>query len=258
MIQYADVDPQAVHALSHPLRVRMLAVIGERSLTAAQLAAELETDPRSVAQHARMLERLGFFETTKGRRGRAEYRRVRGAEVPDHVWDQAPTTAKRKMISAGLTQLHTTASAALAHGGFDRGDMHFTRTGLALDEQGWQTLSEEMLTWLARIDEIRAEGAERVAAGNAQPINATATLMLFEAATDDAAHAEEESHAPEATFSQAEALEHAFALSEELEDLLTHPLTAWARVVAIVEELRVIARAVMAQQDAARAPADRD
>ena len=256
MIPYADVDLQSVRALAHPLRLRILAVLGDRTLTASQLASELESEPRNVTYHARKLERLGFVtRTERARTGEVRYRLVNSSHFPDQVWARTPTTAKRDVVGAGLLNLHAAAAAALAEGGFDREDMHFTRTAMELDAEGWSQLSREMLGWLDRIDEIRDCAAARLNEGAPRLTHATATMMLFETALTQRTHDPEEIE-PEETFTEEEGLERAFELSEALEELLVRPNPPWPKVVALVDQLRVIARVVMAEQDAALAPAD--
>ncbi len=261
MIPYADADPRSIRALSHPLRVRMLAFLGDRSLTAAQLASELQSDPRTVASHARTLERLGYVGSTRDPRkeGEVRYHLVASVQIPDHVWAETPTTAKRDTIAAALDQLQLAASAALADGGFDRADAHLTRTGLELDEEGWRQLSSEMLDWLDRIGEIGKEAAERMVKSRAHVMHVTANMMLFEMAMIERPDHEPSSDEPGEDFSPAEGLELAFQLNEQLEQLLVRPNPPLAEVVALIDQLRVVARAVMAEQDRPdHAPVDRD
>lgn len=258
MFPYADVDLDKVRALSHPLRVRILAVLGDRVLTAAHLAEELGTDARTISAHARQLEQLGFIKSSRERaRGRegVSYRLVTGPHLTDEVWDRTPTTAKRDTVSGALAQLHNAAAAALAEGGFDRGDVHFTRTGLDLDEEGWRAISTEMLEWLSRVDQIRDQAAARIEAGASKVTHATANLMLFETASANVTH-DEPGELDEELFVEGEGLERAFQLSEQLEELLVRPNPPWSRVVALVDQLRVIARVVMAQQDAELPPVE--
>ena len=258
MIPYADVDLESVRALSHPLRVRIMAILGDRALTAAEIADELDTDARTVADHARILERLGYMTSSPvsaSRKGTLRYRLINSAHFTDQVWDRTPTTAKRDTVSAALDQLQTATAAALAEGGFDKADVHFTRTGLDLDAQGWETLSEEMLAWLARIDEIRQESAARLAKGAPRETHATATMMLFETAVSQQTH-EGPAEQPAELFLEEEGLERAFQLSEQLEELLVRPNPPWTKVVALVDQLRVIARAVMVAKDAEQPPVE--
>lgn len=259
VLPYADADLKSVRALSHPLRVGILAVLGDRTLTAAQLARELETDPRTVAYHARTLERLGYLAAGKDPRGGAvRYQLLAAVSVPDHVWAEAPTTAKRDTIAAALDQLQNAAAAALSEGGFDRGDIHLSRTIVELDQEAWRTLADEMRGWLERTEALGAEARERIAAGNSESLHATLGVMLFETASTERSAGHGAADVPEEAFSESEGLERAFELTEQLEELLVRPNPPLARVVALIDELHVVAKAVIAEQDTGARRPERD
>src|SRR4051794_20127948 len=99
-------DPRYVKAMSHPLRVRILAMLGERTASPNQLAKWLEQPLGTVAYHVRTLERLGLIEL-------ANETRVRGAvehhykarvhpTVSDEAWATAPPIAKQAAIASTL------------------------------------------------------------------------------------------------------------------------------------------------------------
>ena len=74
-IRDLDDDPQALHALAHPLRVRLLDTLrGEGPLTASDLARRLGESSGSTSYHLRQLARHGFIEEDTDRsRGRLRY-----------------------------------------------------------------------------------------------------------------------------------------------------------------------------------------
>ena len=51
-------DPRYIKALSHPLRVRILAILEERSASPVKLAELLDASLGVVAYHVRTLEQL--------------------------------------------------------------------------------------------------------------------------------------------------------------------------------------------------------
>src|SRR5919112_6130 len=55
-------DPRYVKAMSHPLRVRILAMLDERKASPHQLAGWLSASLGTVAYHVRTLEQLGLAE----------------------------------------------------------------------------------------------------------------------------------------------------------------------------------------------------
>src|SRR4051812_20533989 len=65
-----DDDPQALRALAHPLRVRLLDTLrGEGPLTATALARRLGESSGSTSYHLRQLARHGFIEEDTSRGG---------------------------------------------------------------------------------------------------------------------------------------------------------------------------------------------
>ena len=67
-------DPRYVKALSHPLRVRILAMLQERTASPSQLSEWLGATLGTTAYHVRSLHQLGLIEL-------ADETRVRGAIV---------------------------------------------------------------------------------------------------------------------------------------------------------------------------------
>ena len=55
-------DPRYVKAMSHPLRVRILAMLDERTASPVELAGWLDASLGTVAYHVRTLERMGLVE----------------------------------------------------------------------------------------------------------------------------------------------------------------------------------------------------
>jgi predicted ArsR family transcriptional regulator len=98
-------------ALAHPLRLRILRLCLDESLTNLQLAERLGTRPATVLYHVRTLVRTGFLqreEERRGRRGAREipYRSTRKSWTlsfePDPVGNLAILDATRaELIEAG-------------------------------------------------------------------------------------------------------------------------------------------------------------
>jgi DNA-binding transcriptional ArsR family regulator len=98
-------DPSTLKALSHPLRVRLLAALRELdSATATELAERLGTESGSTSYHLRVLARHGFVEETTGEGERRHHRERRWRAV--HAvssWSNtamAATEAGREAASA--------------------------------------------------------------------------------------------------------------------------------------------------------------
>jgi DNA-binding transcriptional ArsR family regulator len=189
-------DPRYLKALAHPLRIRILAVLAERSASPVQLAAKLDATLGTVAYHVRTLHSLGLVELvdTRQRRGATEhYYRAHGhPRFSDDAWHNLPPVDKQRMLSALLQQMGQFVSASAAAGGFDRRDSHMTRRSLRLDARGWGELAEATQRWLREADEIAEAAAKRLAgapgadgdgdgAAAGRALDAGLAVMLFEA-----------------------------------------------------------------------------
>jgi DNA-binding transcriptional ArsR family regulator len=191
-------DPRYVRALGHPLRVRILAILEERTASAVEISRMLQADIGVVAYHVRKLHRLGLIELERETRVRGaiqrHYRAYERPRVSDEAWEQAPPIAKQAAVDAALQQIHDYGRAANANGGFDRRDAHLTRTALRLDDEGWEKLARSLRRVLEDVAEIEADVVTRHGAdGNGDLEDVGLVLMQFGAlpfsgprGTDDA------------------------------------------------------------------------
>jgi DNA-binding transcriptional ArsR family regulator len=87
--------PAEARALAHPLRLRILRLCLDRSLTNKELAARLERDPGTILHHVRVLLETGFLAPDPprpGARGSTERPyRATGKSWTLSVGDDAPT-----------------------------------------------------------------------------------------------------------------------------------------------------------------------
>jgi DNA-binding transcriptional ArsR family regulator len=181
-------DPRYVKALSHPLRVRILAILEERTASPVQLAELLDASLGVVSYHVRTLERFGLIKLVRTNpvRGAVEhhYRANERPTISDEGWADAAPIAKQAYLSSFLQQVSAYTSASAAAGGFDRPDAHFTRTVAKLDAKGWAQLAKACEQLLGKIDAIEAEAAKRIAKDPHADgiVDAGLVIMLFEAA----------------------------------------------------------------------------
>jgi DNA-binding transcriptional ArsR family regulator len=181
-------DGRYVKAMSHPLRVRILALLDERTASPVELAGWLDATLGTVAYHVRTLERMGLVELVRETRVRGavehHYRSRERPRVSDEAWAAAPPIAKQVAVSSSLQTIDAYARAASAAGGFDHGNSHLTRTALRLDARGWNDLSRACLRLLAQVDRIEEASEERMErnphAGETRDV--ALVMMLFEAA----------------------------------------------------------------------------
>ena len=181
-------DPRYVKAMSHPLRVRILALLDERIASPVELAGWLDSSLGTVAYHVRTLERMGLIELVRETRVRGavehHYRSKERPRVSDHAWAAAPPIAKQAAVDASLQTIDAYARAASAAGGFDDGNSHLTRTALRLDARGWNELSRACLRLLAQVDRIEDAAKERIQRNphTAETKDTALVMMLFQTA----------------------------------------------------------------------------
>ncbi len=178
-------DPRYVKALAHPLRIRLLALLGERDASPVQLAEHVDATLGTVAYHVRTLERLGLIEmvATHQRRGATEhvYAAREHPRFSDSAWWTTSPVAKHVMIASILSQIGQYVTQSAAAGGFDRGDAHFTRTALKLDQEGWQEMVEATRNWLEQVRDIEQRTENRVKRTGEQVFDAGLVVLFFEA-----------------------------------------------------------------------------
>jgi DNA-binding transcriptional ArsR family regulator len=180
-------DPRYVKAMSHPLRVRILAMLQERKATPVELAEWLGARLGTVAYHVRTLHQLGLIELVDETRVRGavahHYRAKERPQVTNEAWAQASPIAKQAAVGATLQTIDEYVRASAAAGGFDRADAHVNRVVLKLDAQGWREMSEACKELLDRLMDIEAAAKERIKADpHADGIlDAGVALLAFEA-----------------------------------------------------------------------------
>jgi DNA-binding transcriptional ArsR family regulator len=182
-------DPRYVKALAHPLRIRILAMLADRSASPVQLSAQLDATLGTVAYHVRTLHSLGLVELvdTRQRRGATEhyYRAREHPRFPDDAWAGLAPVAKQRMLSAMLQQIGQYVTGSAAAGGFDRAEAHMTRRSLHLDERAFEQLAAATRKWLGEAEKIGEAAAKRLAQTTAEDgrdpaVDVGLVVMLFE------------------------------------------------------------------------------
>src|SRR3954454_8746655 len=82
-------DPRYVKAMSHPLRIRILALLTERTASPVELAEWLDASLGVVAYHVRTLHRFGMIDLVKETRVRGAVEHHYRAKVRPRVSDDA-------------------------------------------------------------------------------------------------------------------------------------------------------------------------
>jgi DNA-binding transcriptional ArsR family regulator len=176
-----------VKAMSHPLRVRILAMLDERKASPNQLAGWLDASLGTVAYHVRTLEQLGLIELVDETRVRGavehHYRARARPNVTAEGWAQAPPIAKQAAVGSSLDVIAEYARVSAAAGGFDRQDAQLRRALIRLDAKGFLALSKACDKLLEQADKIEAAAAQRIAKDpHAEDVvEAGLGVLLFEA-----------------------------------------------------------------------------
>jgi DNA-binding transcriptional ArsR family regulator len=177
-------DPRIIKALTHPLRIQILAALDERTASPSELADEMDAPLGNVSYHVRQLAGLGLIKLVKRtpRRGAIEhhYKAVGRPQITDAAWAGTPATVKNAVMGSALGDLGAAVSSAAAAGGFSRAGVHLTRTDVTLDEKGWRDIDKELNATLARVRRIAEDSGKRLAKGGVEAAEpATVAMMLF-------------------------------------------------------------------------------
>jgi DNA-binding transcriptional ArsR family regulator len=179
-------EPRVAKALSHPLRARILGILEERQASPREISEELDAPLGNVSYHVRALVNLKMIKLVRRRtrRGAIEhyYEALgRAARISDQSWGSTPGIAKQAIIAAALEEIGQDVRIAAETGGFDRQDIHLTRTKLRLDDRGFKELSEAMAKLLERAERIQSDCAKRMGRGDHDgEAEAGLVLMLYE------------------------------------------------------------------------------
>src|SRR4051812_49567532 len=127
-------DPRFVKAMSHPLRVRILARLAERTASPNELAEWLDAPLGTVAYHVRTLRRLGLIELRREKRVRGavphHYRALPRPLLTDEAWAGATPIAKQALVGSTLQVIDEHARASAAAGGVRPSRPHTLRPHL--------------------------------------------------------------------------------------------------------------------------------
>ena len=180
-------DPRYVKAMSHPLRVRILAMLDERKASPNQLSGWLGATLGTVAYHVRTLQEFGLVELVDETRVRGavehHYRSKKRPRATEDGWADARPVAKQAAAGGDLDTILAYARASAAAGGFDRADARLSRKIVKLDDKGFAALSKACEKLVTEAEKIEAAAAQRIAKNAKQEnvVEAGIGVMLFEA-----------------------------------------------------------------------------
>jgi DNA-binding transcriptional ArsR family regulator len=178
-------DPRWLRAISHPIRIRLLAMLDEEAASPVILASKLNQPLGTIAYHVRTLYDLGLLKlvSTRQRRGATEhyYKTTGRPHNSEEAWEGLDTISKQRLLTALIARATDYATRSAAAGGFDAKEARISTDALTLDRKGWEELAKESQKWLARVEQIEQGAAARLAGDPEAAVKIGLTLMLFEA-----------------------------------------------------------------------------
>jgi len=180
-----QIDQRLVRALGHPLRVKLLALLGEATGSPTELADCVAAPLSAVAYHTRVLDRCGCLELVETRpvRGSTEhfYRAKPDAFIGGREWRRVPRALRSGIAAESLQAFMSRAIAALEAGTFyKRTDSALNWMPMQLDEAGWQELAHIVDTMLELMERVGERSAKRL--GSADGIATVVAVGAFEVA----------------------------------------------------------------------------
>src|SRR3954451_17338475 len=183
-----DSSPQEVlvKALNHPVRVKALTILTERTASPKEIAGEIDTPLSNVSYHVRVLDELGLVEIREEESVRGSvahfYRAVERPLIHNPDWEKLSPRVRSAFSGYVIETLMSDAAKSLEFGLFDqREDRHLTRTPLWLDERGWRKVTAIQIKALDGILKEQAAAAARLNKSGKEGIHAIAGLLCFEA-----------------------------------------------------------------------------
>ncbi len=185
-------DRRLIRALGHPVREHILAVLNERVASAREIGEELGADVSSFYHHIELLEELECIERVESRRRRGAcehfFQAKRTVLLDDSEWQQLPASLRADLAGSFIQEMFDDAAAALRDGTLTpNADEHVSWTPAHFDQQGWKETTCLLTETLENLIAIQKQSAVRLAAGKAEAITASVSILAFETPGEQAA-----------------------------------------------------------------------
>lgn len=181
----AGLDQNLVKALSHSLRVRILAVLNDRVASPNMLSKELEEGLSQVSYHVKVLKDFDCIEMvkTEPRRGAVEhfYRAKQRAFVPTWLAKAMPKSTQFAMVNDVLGEIDQDLKTSLEQGTFyRRRDLVVARDPQIFDAKACEDAEELAAEFVERYGKLGVETATRLANGESdESFPVSAVLLVF-------------------------------------------------------------------------------
>jgi len=186
--QWRGRTPQEVlvQALNHPVRVKALTILTERTASPKEIAEQIDVALSNVSYHVRVLDDLGLVEIVEEESVRGSvahfYKAIERPLIDNPDWEKLAPSVRSAFSGYVIDTLMSDAARSLAVGLFDeRSDRHLSRTPLLLDEKGWRKVVAIQGRALNSILKEQAAATTRLGGSRKKGIHAIAAIALFEA-----------------------------------------------------------------------------
>jgi DNA-binding transcriptional ArsR family regulator len=164
----------------------MLTLLNQKVSSPSELAEELDEPLGNVSYHMRFLADLKMVKLvrTEPRRGAVEhyYEALEPPLISDDDWAELPASLRRSLSDSTLGNIAADLRGAAAEGGFDRPNIHLSRTAFTLDQEGWDELAGVLAEVLERARGIQEQSNQRRKRTDSESISTALVLMQFEGA----------------------------------------------------------------------------
>jgi DNA-binding transcriptional ArsR family regulator len=184
------VTRRVAKAVSHPLRVRILAALNETEMGPGEFTRRNpDVDLREASRHFRRLRDLECVELIGRRPGRGReqlYRAVRRAMFDFGAWEAVPPDKRRGVTGEALSTFMRRVGQAAEAGTLDRREERWvTWTALKYDEQGWGEFLESLEAAFDRSLQLGVDAPLRMRETDEEPIPVTVGLFYFESPPEE-------------------------------------------------------------------------
>lgn len=186
------VDHELMKVLAKPQRVRILAILCERTASPKEISDETGEALASVSYHVKVLRDQGLIQLERKaqRRGAVEhfYRRASRTLLPSDAWGNLPAALKKELSACIVQEFLDDAAEAIKAGIFDDPTSDVSWTPLVLDRAGFEEVNRLAAQFLAAVFEVQVAASERLANGKGdeapERISATVFLASFLSSRD--------------------------------------------------------------------------
>lgn len=177
-------------ALSHPLRYRIMMLLGEVEASPKELAELLEEDFHRVCEQVRLLRDGGFIELVDEdqRRGGTQhfYKATIRPLLDADEWARLPLAVREAVSATTVRAIFEDATAALRSGDFEAHPHRvLIEKPMIIDEQGYEDADAAAVRYLTELNKIAAASAARLISNGEDGIPVKTATLVYTAAPRD-------------------------------------------------------------------------